>query len=256
MKDASNDALCLSFDLEWAPEFVLEDFRDLIASAGVPVTLFCTHRSEMVDRLLSLPACEAALHPNLQDADDERLALRTLRDAFPGAIGARIHRLYYHSGLLRLFHEAGLNYLSNDLEFLKGGLEPSYDWSELVRLPIYWEDDVHCTLQYDRFDLGSLHLENHGLKVFNFHPVHLYLNTDRMQRYLALKGDLRDEKKMRAHRRAGAGTRTLFEALLRETSGRRTALLRSVADAFVVASPRSERQERFMALDPETTHVR
>ena len=253
MADASYDGLCLSFDLDWAPEFVLEDFHDLLRFAGLPATLFCTHRSEMVGKLLELPACEAALHPNLQDADDEPAALRQLHDDFRGASGVRVHRLYYHSGLLRLFHEAGLRYLSNDLEFLTGGLGPRYDWSEMVRLPIYWEDDVHATLLPDRFDLDALRLEAGGLKVLSFHPIHLYLNTSGMDRYLACKGDLRDPDKMRAQRRAGKGARTLFEALVNGARGRRFARLGEVADAFLAAAPHSERHARFMALREKGT---
>jgi hypothetical protein len=252
MHNTSNSILCLSFDLDWSPEYILDDFYELLKSAGLAATIFCTHRSEMVDKLLALPDCEGALHPNLQDAKDEGAALRRLRDMFKGAAGVRVHRLYYHSGLLPLFHKTGLKYLSNDLEFLKSGLEPHYDWSELVRLPIYWEDDVHCTLLYDHFDLETLRLHEPGLKVFNFHPVHIYLNTSKMEHYLACKDSLHDQKQTVQHRRRGIGTRTLVEALINEAGKHRTELLVAVADAFLAASPRSEKHLRFMELQEKS----
>lgn len=243
----------MSFDIDWSPEYILEDFYELLRSAALPVTLFCTHRSEMVDKLLELPGCEAGLHPNLQDAEDEAAALAELHGAFQEAKGVRVHRLYYHSGLLALFHRAGLNYLSNDLEFLKEGLAPHYDWSELVRLPLYWEDDVHATLLYDSFDSRSLRLEKPGLKIFNFHPVHLYLNTGRMEDYVACKGDLHDPDRMQKRRNAGAGIRTLFEALTKAAGEHEVELLGDVADAFVSAQPRSKAHRRFMDLQERTS---
>jgi hypothetical protein len=57
-------------------------------------------------------------------------------------------------------------------------------------------------------------MEKTGLKIFNFHPVHLYLNTNRFEDYLNIKPHLADENVLHAARWDGRGCRTLFMELL------------------------------------------
>jgi hypothetical protein len=222
----------LSFDLDWAPDYVLEALFELLAPLELPVTFFCTHTSPAVRRLLSLPGSEAGLHPNLQDADDEEGALSSLGAIFPGATGIRVHRLYYHSGLLPLFHRQRLEYLSNDLMHLEAGLAPHYDWSGMIRLPIYWEDDVHALLSPGDYSPARLALGSAGMKVMNFHPIHLFLNTDRFERYEGCRDGVADRAFVEPHRNRGAGIRTLFEELTAEISKERFSGLGEIAAGF------------------------
>jgi hypothetical protein len=233
----SGAGLHLTFDLDWAPDFALEDLRELLGQSGAATTVFCTHRSDGVDRIVALPGIETAIHPNFLGASDEEGKLRELLGWFPGVRGVRNHRLYYHSGLAPLFRKAGLLYLSNDLLFLEPDLRPYRDWAGLVRLPIYWEDDIHCACFGDRFEERDLALDRSGLRILNFHPVHLYLNTNDLRWYQAHKEEIRDERKARSMRRPGRGIRTLFEGLLGRLRAAELETLGATADRFVAAHP-------------------
>ncbi|MCA9666960.1 MAG: hypothetical protein KC503_15280, partial [Myxococcales bacterium] len=144
--------ICFTFDIDWAPEFMIDELRTLLAEHALPATVFCTHESDATRRLLALDHVEHGLHPNFLVAREEAQVLDDLRGLYPGARVARNHALYYHSRLLALLHRAGIEAFSNTLMFLEPGLHPHYDWSGLVRLPIFWEDDVHAVFFDGAFD--------------------------------------------------------------------------------------------------------
>ena len=205
----------LTLDTDWAPEHILEALYSELSSSGAAFTLFCTHESAAIRKFAQLRQCEIALHPNFLVDRSEDAVLSDLAKLFPGTKGIRNHVLYYHSRLAALLHKQGLEFISNHVRFLNSHLEPYYDWTGLVQFPIYWEDDIHCTYFDKRFELNMLKLETPGLKVFNFHPVHWYLNTNDMPMYFNAKVDLKEPAKAAKHQNSGKGIRTLFDGVLK-----------------------------------------
>jgi hypothetical protein len=230
-----SSTVCLTLDLDWAPDHVLDDTRQLLQQVGLPTTIFATHQSPAVTALLTVPGCETGVHPHFLGDPDEDAVLSRLLTGFPTAVGVRSHELYFDSRLLPLFQRKGVRYFSNDLMFLHSGLQPYYDWSGLVRLPLYWEDDVHCLYFDGRFDRAALRLDQPGLKVLNFHPVHLYLNTHEIADYQAAKPLLADPVAARKLRREGFGIRTLFLDVVGRLRGAEMRTLGAVADEFRAA---------------------
>jgi hypothetical protein len=57
-----------------------------------------------------------------------------------------------------------------------------------------------------------------GIKVFDFHPVRVYLNTEHMNRYEKTRDLHHSPLKLRAHRYEGDGTRRRFLEFLRIVS--------------------------------------
>jgi hypothetical protein len=103
------------------------------------------------------------------------------------------------------------------------GLEP-FEWERkgrtLVRVPCFWEDDVEMGRARPSWDLSEL-MEGRGLKVFDFHPVHVFLNSADSTPYSGLKKDVPDlaaatEEQMTMHVHRGPGTRGLFVELLED----------------------------------------
>jgi len=230
-----SSTVCLTLDLDWAPDHVLEDTRQLLQRVGLPATIFATHQSPGVTALLALPGCETGVHPNFAGDPDKDALLTRLLTAFPTAVGVRSHELYFDSRLLPLFQHKGVRYFSNDLMFLHSSLQPYYDWSGLVRLPIFWEDDVHCLYFDGRFDGAALGLDRPGLKVLNFHPVHLYLNTREFADYQAAKPSLADPMAAGKLRREGPGIRTLFLDVVGRLRGAEMRTLGAISEEFRAA---------------------
>ena len=83
----------------------------------------------------------------------------------------------------------------------------------MISIPFNWSDDKHIELERP-FELGELPtLDNPGLNVFNFHPVHIFLNTDVYQRYENAKVHF-NQPEMTQFINSGTGMRSLFVALL------------------------------------------
>jgi hypothetical protein len=248
--DAYASTVCLTLDLDWAPDHVLEDTRALLAEAGLPATIFATHHTPGVVALTNLAGVEMGVHPNFLGAPDENATFSRLLSDFPGAVGVRNHLLFYHSRLLPLFAHKGMRYFSNDLMFLQPDLAPFYDWSGLIRLPIYWEDDVHCLYFDNRFGIDTLRLEQPGMKILNFHPVHLFLNTREEAEYQAAKPVLHDPVAARALRKPGPGIRTLFLDVVQRLRGTPLPVLSLVAERFRASTPFAGHTGRRFAQGP------
>jgi hypothetical protein len=97
-----------------------------------------------------------------------------------------------------------------------------YQWGQrtLLRLPYFWEDDFEMERTTPCWQLSSLLATGPGLKVFDFHPVHVYLNSGTMEAYSLLKQRVpnfsRSTPEMAAEvRQTGAGSQTLFIELAR-----------------------------------------
>jgi hypothetical protein len=97
----------------------------------------------------------------------------------------------------------------------------TYQWKrrELLRIPFFWEDDFEMQRVTACWQRELLPIDQKGLKVFNFHPVHIYLNSENEAPYQALKQtqpQLAHAPQEHADRyiHAGLGTRSLFVQLL------------------------------------------
>lgn len=186
-------SLHLSFDQDWAPPWATLDIHQALQGQGLEGTLFVTHACPCLPALRQASGAgltELAWHPNYlpgssHGASTEEV-LDTMASLIPEARGVRAHFLVRSTALWGHYAGRGLRYEASDLMDGMVGLRPLRAWNDLVRLPIFWEDDVHAA--HGRpFALDSLGLDQPGLKIFDFHPVHLALNTASLDNYQALK---------------------------------------------------------------------
>jgi hypothetical protein len=215
----------LSIDIDWAHDDVLADTIDLVEEYRVPVTWFVTHDTPLLARLRSRPDFELGIHPNfnfLLSGDgragrDAAEVLDRLMAIVPEAKSVRSHSTTQNSGLFDLFTRRGLTHECNAYIPVQAGmaLKPWRLWSDLTRVPYSWEDDVACLYgPNDAWPMSRL-VGLEGIKVFNFHPIHIFLNTEHLDRYEATRLFHRDSAKLRDLRFPGAGTRTALTELLR-----------------------------------------
>ena len=218
----------LTFDIDWAHDEILSDCIDLVAEAGVSATWFITHDTALLGRLRSNPLWELGIHPNFnnllfngkeKDADANATIRRSM-EIVPEAKSVRSHSLATGSMLTDAFRRAGL---SHEVNMLVPGsancmMRPWQHWTGIINVPFGWEDDV-----YHRYnESGSNEIEPHthaqisrGLRVLNFHPIHVFLNTEALERYEGTRQLHREPHLLKQHRFAGYGTRTQLTELLK-----------------------------------------
>jgi hypothetical protein len=223
------DAIALTFDIEWAPQAVVDDVLFELASRNLVGTFFHTHAG------IKTPGHESGLHPNfrrdgdtirlLQDeigplfneiSDDDLIkrVLAVTHEICPEAKGLRTHSLFFELKLLAAMKEMDFLYDSSCLLPLQGNINPFTAMWGITELPIYFMDHLDLINNITGLEIENLKLDQKGLKVFNFHPALIYLNAENDQRYQDAKSEYTDPDALLERRHQGRGTRTLFLDLL------------------------------------------
>ena len=103
------------------------------------------------------------------------------------------------------------------------GVEGFELWNGLCRVPYFWEDDIQVIYEdrnSEQFGkLNGLPLKAPGLQVYDFHPIHIFLNTENLHRYESTRPSNQYPDELIRERYGGIGTRNVFKELLEaETS--------------------------------------
>lgn len=220
-----SDIIYITFDIEWAPDFVLEHCIELCDKHDVRATYFATHATKLLDEISANKDYELGVHPNfnkLLDRTDNQQGveaiLQELKDIAPNSTSIRSHSTLQSARLLDIFFASGFTHDVNtwiphwsDIE-----LKPWIDWSGLVMVPFYWADDIYCMNGGSR-NVREL-LDRPGLKIFNYHPIHLYLNTDSYEIYESSKAYHNVPEALKGYRNKSNnnGVRDFFEKLIIE----------------------------------------
>ncbi|QNI52875.1 hypothetical protein SynBIOSE41_00306 [Synechococcus sp. BIOS-E4-1] len=215
----------LSIDIDWAHDVVLEDTINLIEQAAVKACFFVTHETPLLERLRSNPLFELGLHPNFdpllrgEAARSARDIVNDLARVVPEAQVLRSHAMTTSGRWLELYREAGITHVSNYLMFGDVNIHPFYQLNGLVEAPVFFADDgllFQRTNSAVSFDLDvELLASSEGLRVFNYHPIHLFLNSENLERYSRVRNFLNDPVALKRMRFEGNGSRTWLSSLLR-----------------------------------------
>jgi hypothetical protein len=216
MKNDVWDQIAITFDIDWVADEVIQYAVDFLEKYQVKATFFATHLSNYLEALDS-SRYEIGLHPNFERDSDYNKTTKSLKALYPEAIGVRSHLLFQSGPLLQVFIDNSLSYESNAFVPLVAGLRPYRCLNKLVSIPCYWGDDYHYLAGFD-FELSRLRVDNHGLKVYIFHPIHIFANTISDNHYLGFKQYVHEPAALRKYRHKGRGIGTLFEDLLQYLS--------------------------------------
>lgn len=212
----------ITLDVDWAPDFMIDAAADALLAREVKATWFVTHDSPAIDRLRERPDLfELGMHPNFlpgssHGATPAEVVAHCAR-LVPGAKAVRTHCLMQSTPL----HDELLR--GSDVEvdlslFLPGAdhVEPVVQWSpagRLLRLPYVWQDNMEMYSPDPDWRTPAL-LDAPGLRIFDFHPVHVWLNSRAFDGYERLKAahPLSEVDEMQANRfrTQGPGTMTAF----------------------------------------------
>jgi hypothetical protein len=247
------DLTAITFDVDWAPDWSVALCADLCRKHSVPATFFATHPSAALRDLLADPLFEVGVHPNFMDRSSHgstpREVMNYCLDMAPSARAMRTHGLIQSTALLGLISD-DFPTIETDVSLLLPGHEglAPVDWyadpgsRRIVRLPYFWEDDIHAC--QPRCDWTQPQPTAPGLRIFDFHPIHIALNMDTLNRYATLKRSMNGTPLFRCtrhhaseHVNHGAGARTFLETLLDQEAGRECATVSAVADRHRAAVP-------------------
>lgn len=209
--------IVLTFDTDWCPEFVLEPVFATLKKHNLKGTIFCTNPISFKED----ENIEFGIHPNFMpdstQGKTEDEVLFYLKEAFPDAVSSRSHRLYWHSGLGKKLLNAKIQHdVSLCLPF-QSHLKV-FDSHGLYRCPYWYSDNLHVKdgLAFDKVDLP--HFDKPGLKIFGFHPIHIYCNLNDTKKYQTSMKEISnlqscDKQELAKHRQSGKGIGTFFQTL-------------------------------------------
>lgn len=234
----------ITLDIDWAPDWMIDLTASVLLERETRATWFVTHSSPAVDRLRERPDLfELGIHPNCLPGSShgrtESEVLRHLMALVPEAVSMRTHGLYQSTAwLFRAVDEAGIGVDASLFIPHTSGLAPHRlrrGTTDLWRVPYFWEDDCETFEDEPSWHPSAAHLRGPGLKVFDFHPVHIALNTQRFADYEALKAfgapGTWEARTVSPYTQVGAGPRTMLQALARLMSGGGS-LIRELPTAF------------------------
>jgi len=199
------DAVFVTIDVDWASDSVLAYLLDLIETADLPCTIFITHETSLISRMRDMNNIELGIHPNFNPllTGDNRYGKTVYeivdyyKRIVPEAISARSHSITQGSLIYDAFIKAGIQFDCNTFIPAHSNIElkPWKEDFELYKIPHFWADDFQISLN-QQFNIET-YLNANGLKVFDFHPIHIFLNSERMERYNKSRPFLQDYKKLK-----------------------------------------------------------
>ncbi len=212
----------LTFDIDWAADEVINDTLELISEAGIASTWFVTHKFPLISKMKTSNVLELGIHPNFNlllsgGACNNLNATSIVSDLLtiiPEATSIRSHSTTQNSVLLDMFRKKGLTHDVNCFIPSQANiaLKPWKLWDGLIRVPYDWEDDVHCLYNHN---VSVSELANRcSLNVFDFHPIHVFLNTESIERYEKTRPIHNNPEELIKHRYEGYGTRSRLIELL------------------------------------------
>jgi hypothetical protein len=193
--DAPAGTYHLTFDIDWAPDWAVFDVLEVLAEHSAPATFFATHPSPTLGEI-ALHGHELGIHPNFLSGSSHGAepldVMRSVLAMVPDARAMRTHSLVQGTTLFEAIL-AEFPQIDYDLSLLTYG-SPHTGWTpwhsrgrSLQRLNYNWEDDL-------AFDApGQVWNEYQPvapIDVFDFHPIHVALNSSREDSYMGLKARL------------------------------------------------------------------
>jgi hypothetical protein len=184
----------ITLDVDWAPDFVLEHVANILTKKKIKATWFVTHDTPIWKKLEKNNLFELGWHPNFSENSSQGKnpdsVLTYLKNIIPNAKSIRTHSLVQSTHLLLKFHEYGIkNDVSLHLEKSPNLIPHHSKFLNLHRFPFFWGDGNEMIESKSNWSMNNPHYRVNGLKIFYFHPIHIFLNSKNWINYNHLKSD-------------------------------------------------------------------
>lgn len=245
-KYANWDQMCsahITFDIDFAPDYMISHTLNILEEYNAPATFFVTHRSPLLVKLNENDNYEFGAHPyigpNTTQGNGLGDIIGKLMAIHPRAAGNRFHVLHYSYRDLAELGRLGFKYDVSTLRFNCPYLLPSFHKDlNMTLLTYFWEDGI-CENSRIPLNLKSINPTTPGIKIFNFHPMNIYINgrdsTARLKFMRENKDILNCPKSIAdGYRQKGEGAESFLIELLEFLKGRNCRLekLSSMVSAY------------------------
>ena len=211
----------LTSDVDWASDDCIEHFLDVAARFGIKPTLFVTHASEAVQRAAAGGCVELGAHPNFAPGTTQGEGVEEVidyvRTLAPDTAAVRCHRHLTTPEIEAALVRRAFRLDSTTYRHLAPDITAETQPCGLTRFPVFFEDDCHWQAGLSwRFADHAAEFFTTGLKILNFHPFFVMLNTPDADFYARFKHKITSLTADEAAglRHTGAGPETfLIEAL-------------------------------------------
>jgi hypothetical protein len=211
--------ICITFDTDWMSNEAMSEFLDRISWPGSGT--FFLHQN--------LPALyetrhELCPHPLIEDLGTWTNGLKELESVVPNiSNGVRPHSCVFSHMIGLELSKQGYSYVSQASHLYEVGLKAHrHPWG-LWELPIYYMDNMDICMVDNWPSLGhkpfaskiiDQAINEPGLYVFDFHPIHLALNTKTHLDYSSVKDKIVSGKASPFEfRTTGRGAAVFFDEL-------------------------------------------
>ncbi|RAZ38564.1 polysaccharide deacetylase WbmS family protein [Campylobacter hyointestinalis] len=224
------DKIFVTFDMDWCSDDVLSYTLDIIEKYDLKATFFVTHQTTLLERMKDNPNIELGIHPNFnfllngdfrqgKNIDEIIKFYKNIIEKVGwggyNVVSVRSHSITQNSLILDSFDKNGLIYDCNTFIPFSSGIKcrPYRHFTDkLIKIPYFWEDDVHCLYNWE-WNVDKF-INYDGLKVFDFHPIHVYLNTENLARYEQSREFHKSKSQLLNHRYSGYGVNNLLIDLI------------------------------------------
>ena len=197
-----SQALLLTFDVDWAPEWAIDRCVNLCLDHGWQATFFGTHESGVISAIESSSEFEVGIHPNFLPGSSHGSTHESVLDhclnLVPGATSMRAHA-FVSSNVLTGLIARKCPQIEVDTSILlpfHANLSPVTrrfaDASEEVCILPTWLSDMAYANEPTR-SWEEPPPEVPGVCVMNVHPIHVVLNSDGQNAYSDLKKFIGDK---------------------------------------------------------------
>ena len=180
----------LTFDIDWAPDFCIEIILKKLRKKKIKGTFFLTHETDIISEIYN-EGHNVGIHPNFFDGSTQGNSkmniVENLLSLSPNINSIRTHGLLQSTNLLYDIFK-NFNELKHDFTMYTPTISSSkFNWSyrdvSFWRYNYNWEDDFFFGENFPKYSELNL------LKrmIFNFHPIHIFLNSKNFDNYEKLK---------------------------------------------------------------------
>jgi hypothetical protein len=217
----------VSFDIDWAVDKAIEECLALVTSSGIKATFFVTHSSPVVNKLKNEKGIELGIHPNFDglinkdpDSKNSDEIIKELKSFIPSAQVIRSHGMTHSGRWLPLYKNNELKFSSQ--YFMNGvnTIQPFSHLNGVVEVPVYFADDGFIwESDHKGWDVNLERFSFKGIEdylcVYNFHPIHIALNTHSFDFYNSTRESHKEYSKIKeVQNKTHPGSRDLLELLI------------------------------------------